>query len=81
MEIIEKINKIKKARTSSQEILIQYIIEKSIFDDIKSTSTNLYWDYDNNTMFKYEIETKKFGISSEISFSALGLLQFGQFVL
>lgn len=66
MEIIEKINRIKKARTSSQEILIQYIIENCIFDDFKSTKTNLYWEYDNMIVFKYETETKRFCVSSVI---------------
>ena len=65
MEIIEKINRIKKARTSSQEILIQYIIENCIFDDFKSTKTDLYWEYDNMIVFKYETEPKFLRSNSE----------------
>lgn len=41
MSIEDKIHKIKKARISEEEILVQYIIDKTIFDDEKSTKTCL----------------------------------------
>ncbi len=42
MSIEDKIHKIKKARISEEEILVQHIIDKSLFDDNKSTNNSSY---------------------------------------
>lgn len=54
MSIEDKIHKIKKARISEEEILVQYIIDKTIFDDEKSTKIMSYWIYDSIIAFRID---------------------------
>lgn len=54
MSIEDKIHKIKKARISEEEILVQHIIDKSLFDDNKSTNNRTYWVFDKKVSFRID---------------------------